>query len=172
MREQIYEAKELESKIEAYEYYLDSVKRDGIPYQMISKTIPMIQNEINNILEQIVDFNMNIQVEGKNINAKLVYEDKEWPLELGSGMERFISGVAIRVALMNISNLPRPNFIVLDEGFGALDSDNFNSLFMLFQYLKSQFHFIIIISHLDSMRDIVNDFIEINKSNGYSKITH
>lgn len=172
LREKIDEAKELESKIEAYEYYLDSVKRDGIPYQMISKTIPMIQNEINNILQQIVDFSMSIQVEGKNINAKLVYEDKEWPLELGSGMERFISGVAIRVALMNISNLPRPNFIVLDEGFGALDSDNFNSLFMLFQYLKSQFHFIIIISHLDSMRDIVNNFIEINKTNGYSKITH
>jgi exonuclease SbcC len=123
----------------------------------------MIQDEVNNILQQIVDFNMNIQVDGKNINAKLVYEDREWPLEMGSGMERFISGVAIRVALMNISNLPRPNFIALDEGFGVLDSDNFNSLFMLFQYLKTQFDFIIVISHLDSMRDIVNDFIEIQK---------
>lgn len=172
LREQIEEAKELESKIEAYEYYLDSVKRDGIPYELITKTIPMIQDEINNILQQIVDFNMNIEVDGKNINAKLVYEDKEWPLEMGSGMERFISGVAIRVALMNISNLPRPNFIVLDEGFGVLDSDNFNSLFMLFQYLKSQFDFIIVISHLDSMRDVVNDFIEIQKTNGFSKINH
>ena len=166
------EAKELEEKLEAYQYYLDSVKRDGVPYELIAKTIPMIQDEVNNILQQIVDFNMNIQVDGKNINAKLVYEDREWPLEMGSGMERFISGVAIRVALMNISNLPRPNFIALDEGFGVLDSDNFNSLFMLFQYLKTQFDFIIVISHLDSMRDIVNDFIEIEKRNGFSKITH
>lgn len=166
------EAKELEEKLEAYQYYLDSVKRDGVPYELIAKTIPMIQDEVNNILQQIVDFNMNIQVDGKNINARLVYEDREWPLEMGSGMERFISGVAIRVALMNISNLPRPNFIALDEGFGVLDSDNFNSLFMLFQYLKTQFDFIIVISHLDSMRDIVNDFIEIEKRNGFSKITH
>lgn len=166
------EAKELEEKLEAYQYYLDSVKRDGVPYELIAKTIPMIQDEVNNILQQIVDFNMNIQVDGKNINARLVYEDREWPLEMGSGMERFISGVAIRVALMNISNLPRPNFIALDEGFGVLDSDNFNSLFMLFQYLKTQFDFIIVISHLDSMRDVVNDFIEIEKRDGFSKITH
>ena len=168
----IQEAKDLENKIEAYQYYLDSVKRDGVPYELITKTIPMIQNEVNNILQQIVDFNMNIEVDGKNINAKLVYEDREWPLELGSGMEKFISGVAIRVALMNISNLPRPNFLALDEGFGVLDSDNFNSLFMLFQYLKTQFDFIIVISHLDSMRDIVNDFVEIQKVNGFSKINH
>ena len=115
---------------------------------------------------------MNIEVDGKSINSKLVYEDREWPLEMGSGMEKFISGVAIRVALMNISNLPRPNFLALDEGFGVLDSDNFNSLFMLFQYLKTQFDFIIVISHLDSMRDIVNDFVEIQKVNGFSKINH
>lgn len=172
IQDKITEAKQLEERLEAYQYYLDAVKRDGIPYELISKTIPVIQDEVNNILQQIVDFNMNIEVDGKNINAKLVYEDREWPLELGSGMERFISSVAIRVALMNISNLPRPNFIVLDEGFGALDSDNFNSLFMMFQYLKSYFDFIIVISHLDSMRDIVNDFIEIQKTNGYSKITH
>lgn len=168
----IQEAKDLESKIEAYQYYLDSVKRDGVPYELITKTIPMIQNEVNNILQQIVDFNMNIEVDGKNINAKLVYEDREWPLEMGSGMEKFISGVAIRVALMNISNLPRPNFLALDEGFGVLDSDNFNSLFMLFQYLKTQFDFIIVISHLDSMRDVVNGFVEIQKVNGFSKINH
>jgi len=172
LQRKIEEAKELENKIEAYQYYLDAVKRDGVPYELITKTIPIIQNEVNNILQQIVDFNMNIEVDGKSINAKLVYEDREWPLEMGSGMEKFISGVAIRVALMNISNLPRPNFLALDEGFGVLDSDNFNSLFMLFQYLKSQFQFIVVISHLDSMRDIVNDFIEIQKVNGYSKINH
>jgi len=172
LESKIIEGKGLENKIEAYQYYLDSVKRDGVPYELITKTIPIIQNEVNNILQQIVDFNMNIEVDGKSINAKLVYEDREWPLEMGSGMEKFISGVAIRVALMNISNLPRPNFLALDEGFGVLDSDNFNSLFMLFQYLKTQFDFIIVISHLDSMRDIVNDFVEIQKVNGFSKINH
>jgi exonuclease SbcC len=169
---QIEEAKELEQKLRVYEYYLDSVKRDGIPYDLIKKVIPVIEDEVNNILQQIVDFSVNIDVDGKNINAKIVYDDKEWPLELASGMERFIAGLAIRVSLMNISNLPRPNFIVIDEGFGVLDADNLNSIFMLFQYLKSQFKFVVVISHLDSMRDVVNDFIEIKKEKGFSKIQH
>ena len=40
------------------------------------------------------------------------------PLELSSGMERFISSLAIRVGLMNVSNLPRTNFLAIDEGWG------------------------------------------------------
>ena len=39
-------------------------------------------------------------------------------------MERFVSSLAIRIGLINVSTLPRPNFIVVDEGFGAFDSDD------------------------------------------------
>jgi DNA repair exonuclease SbcCD ATPase subunit len=164
------EVKDLEEKNRLYTYYLDSVKRDGIPYELISKALPVIENEINNILGQVVDFGIVMDVDGKSINAKIVYDDQEWPLEMCSGMEKFVSGLAIRVALINICNLPRPNFLVIDEGFGTLDSDNLSSLFMMMQYLKTQFDFIWMISHLEQMRDIVDGLIEIKKENGYSKI--
>ena len=164
------EVKELEEKNRLYTYYLDSVKRDGIPYELISKALPVIENEINNILAQVVDFSVMMEVDGKSINAKIVYEDQEWPLEMCSGMEKFVSGLAIRVALINICNLPRPNFLVIDEGFGTLDSDNLSSLFMMMQYLKTQFDFIWMISHLEQMRDIVDGLIEIKKIDGFSKI--
>jgi DNA repair exonuclease SbcCD ATPase subunit len=164
------EVKDLEEKNRLYTYYLDSVKRDGIPYELISKALPVIENEINNILGQVVDFGIVMDVDGKSINAKIVYDDQEWPLEMCSGMEKFVSGLAIRVALINICNLPRPNFLVIDEGFGTLDSDNLSSLFMMMQYLKTQFDFIWMISHLDAMRDIVDGLIEIKKENGFSKI--
>ena len=164
------EVKDLEEKNRLYTYYLDSVKRDGIPYELISKALPVIENEINNILGQVVDFGIVMEVDGKSINAKIVYDDQEWPLEMCSGMEKFVSGLAIRVALINICNLPRPNFLVIDEGFGTLDSDNLSSLFMMMQYLKTQFDFIWMISHLDAMRDIVDGLIEIKKENGFSKI--
>jgi DNA repair exonuclease SbcCD ATPase subunit len=172
IKQNIKETKALEKEYQAYEIYLDCVKRDGIPYDIITKSVSKIQAEINNILKQIVEFSIAIEIDGKNINAKLVYEDKEWPLEMGSGMEKFICGVAIRIALMNISKLSKPNFMVLDEGFGVLDSDNLNSVYSLFQYMKSYFKFIIIISHLDGMRDVVDNFIEISKDGGYSKIHH
>jgi DNA repair exonuclease SbcCD ATPase subunit len=164
------EVKDLEEKNRLYAYYLDAVKRDGIPYELISKALPVIENEVNNILGQVVDFGVVMEVDGKNINAKIVYEDQEWSLEMCSGMEKFISGLAIRVALINICGLPRPNFLVIDEGFGTLDSDNLSSLFGMMQYLKTQFDFIWVISHLDVMRDIVDGLIEIKKENGFSKI--
>jgi exonuclease SbcC len=164
------EVKDLEEKNRLYTYYLDAVKRDGVPYELISKALPVIQTEVNNILGQVVDFGVVMEVDGKNINAKIVYEDQEWALEMCSGMEKFISGLAIRVALINICGLPRPNFLVIDEGFGTLDSDNLSSLFGMMQYLKTQFDFIWVISHLDAMRDIVDGLIEIKKENGFSKI--
>jgi DNA repair exonuclease SbcCD ATPase subunit len=169
-KEKIKEVKDLEEKYHLYECYMDSIKKDGIPYELISKALPIIESEVNNILGQVVDFNIIMDVDGKNINSKIVYDDQEWALEMCSGMEKFISGLAIRVALINICNLPRPNFLVIDEGFGSLDSDNISSLFMMMQYLKTQFDFIWIISHLDQMRDMVDGIIEIKKIGGYSSI--
>ena len=43
-------------------------------------------------------------------------------------------------------------------------------MYMLFEYLKSQFGFILCISHIDAMRDIVDKLIEIKKVDGYSEI--
>lgn len=165
------EAEELETTYEAYNYYMLAVGRDGIPYDIISKTIPTIESEINTLLSQIVNFTISLEMDGKNINGKISYDyDKIWPLENSSGMERFISSLAIRVALMNASNLPKPNFMIVDEGFGTLDADNIHSMQTLFNLLKSHFDYILIVSHLDTMRDVVDHLIEIKKEDGYSQI--
>jgi len=168
--EKMQQADDMEEKYKAYEYYLDAIQRDGVPYELISKVIPLIEDEVNNILGQIVDFNILFHVDGKNINTHIVYDDKSWPLELTSGMEKFISSLAIRSALVSVSNLPKPNFLAIDEGLGNLDSENLNSMFMLFDYLKSQFNFLLIISHLEAVRDVVDNLIDIQKVNNYSKI--
>ncbi len=168
----IEEAKGYERKKRGYELYLDAVKRDGISYELISKTIPSIESEVNNILSQIVDFGMQLEMDGKHIYSKIVYEDRHWPLEMCSGMERFISSIAMRVALINVSSLPRSNFLVIDEGWGTLDGDNISSVFNLFTYLKGQFEFIVVISHLDVMRDMVDEIVEIQKEGSFSKIKY
>jgi exonuclease SbcC len=167
----IEEAKTLESKYEAYELYNSSVGRDGIPYELISQALPTIEKEVNNILSQIVEFTVSLQTDGKNVSTFINYEDKKWPLELSSGMEKFVSSLAIRVALINISNLPRPNFIAIDEGFGCADADNLSSMSTLFAFLKTNFDFVWVISHLDQMRDMVDNRIEIRKENGFSKVS-
>jgi DNA repair exonuclease SbcCD ATPase subunit len=169
--DQLKKVKELESTYETYKLYTSVISRDGIPYEVITKTLPEIEKEVNNILHQIVEFTVTLQTDGKNIMSNIVYEDRRWALEMGSGMEKFISGLAIRVALINISNLPRPNIICIDEGFGCADSDHLGQMGALFTYLKHQFDFIWIISHLDQMRDMVDMHLEIKKENGYSKIS-
>ncbi len=171
--EQLDSYKQLETEYKAYEYYLESVKRDGVPYELISKAIPKIETEINNVLNQVVDFNMVLQTDGKNINGYIIYdEDNFWPLELTSGMERFISSLAIRIALINVSALPRPNFIAIDEGWGSLDAEHISAVVNLFEYFRSKFDFSIIISHVDTMRDMVDNLIEVNKINKFSQIQH
>lgn len=171
LKARIKEAEELEDTYEAYETYLSVIGRDGLPYHLMSTVIPELQTQVNNILSQMVDFTVALEVDGKNINGKIIYDDdRTWPLELASGMEKFISGLAIRVALMSVSNLPKANFLVIDEGLGVLDSENLSSMFMMFNVLKTQFDFIILISHLDVVRDIADSLIEIKREDGFSYI--
>jgi len=171
--EQIEKYKQLETEYKAYEYYLGAVGRNGVSYELVKIALPKIENEINNVLNQVVDFNMVLQTDGKNINGYIIYdEDNFWPLELTSGMERFISSLAIRVALINVSALPRPNFIAIDEGWGSLDQNHMSSVSNLFEYFRTKFEFSIIISHVDTMRDMVDNLIEVNKINNFSQIVH
>jgi DNA repair exonuclease SbcCD ATPase subunit/DNA repair exonuclease SbcCD nuclease subunit len=167
---QLIEIEKYENDQAAYQYYLTSIGKDGVPYKIISDAIPRIEQEVNNILSQIVEFTINIETDGKNVNVYIKYEDRKWPLELCSGMEKFVSALALRVALVNISNLPRPNFLVIDEGMSALDASNMAMVHSLFDYMKTHFDFIIVISHLDAMRDMVDKQLEIKKENGFSKI--
>lgn len=168
--ESIEKIKKLEKEYEAYSLYVKAVNRDGLPYMVIQKTVPEVEREVNNILTQMVDFHLVIETDGKNVIPYIVYDDKRWPIEMASGFEKFVSSLAIRVALVNVSNLPRPNFLVVDEGFGVIDANNMSSVQTLFAFLKTNFDFIIIISHLDVLRDMVDKQIEIKKDNGFSMV--
>jgi DNA repair exonuclease SbcCD ATPase subunit/predicted MPP superfamily phosphohydrolase len=168
---QIKEAEELEDTYEAYKYYMEAVGRDGVPYELMSRAIPAIESEINNILTQIAEFTISLEVDGKNIVGKLNYDhERIWPLENSSGMERFISSLAIRVALLNASNLPKSNFMIIDEGLGTLDAENLTAMHTMFSILKGQFDFLVVISHLDIARDMVDKVIEIKREDGFSYI--
>lgn len=165
---------ELYTEVHQYEVYLDAISKNGVPYSLIQKIIPIIESEVNSILNQIVDFSVKLTADDKNINCYIQYNDlEEYPVEMSSGMERFIISFAMRVALVNISSLPRPNFLAIDEGFGVADAENLNLMQILFNYLRTEFDFVVIISHLDTIRDFVDSSINVNKSaSGYSEIKY
>jgi len=162
---------DIEQKILDYDLYLLALSKDGVPYELISKAIPSIEREINNVLENMnAGFHIELEMKDKMIDAFICYGDDKWNLELSSGMERFVSSLAIRIGLINVSTLPRPNFIIVDEGFGALDSDNIANMQGAFQYLRTQFDFTMIITHLDTIKDYMDTLIPINVNNGLSKV--
>ena len=163
INQRVDQIKEVEKEYKLYEVYCQSVSRDGIPFDVITATVPEIQTEVNSILGQMCEFTALFETDGKNIVPYIVYDDKKWLMSLSSGFERFALSLAIRVALINVSNLPHSNFLILDEGMSVMDGENLSKLPALFSYLKSQFDFIIIISHLDVIRDYVDSNMEITK---------
>jgi len=165
------ELADLQLEFKACQLYNESIHRDGVPYDIIAKSIPSIEKEVNEILSQIVDFGVMLSIDGKNINTNLVYGDRTWPIELASGMESFISNLAFRISLSTISNMPKTNFIAIDEGFGSLDDDTFATIPSLFSFLRNSFDFILIISHIDQIKDFVDTQIEITKEKGFSQVT-
>jgi len=169
----IQELIDIEQKILDYDLFLLALSKDGIPYELIARAIPAIQREINYVLENMnAGFHLELEMKEKNIDAFICYGEDKWNLELSSGMERFVSSLAIRIGLINVSTLPRPNFIIVDEGFGSLDSDNIANMEGAFQYLKTQFDFVMIITHLDTIKDYMDMLIPININNGFSKVIY
>lgn len=168
-----------------YEIYLQTMSREGIPYKIVETVLPVIENEVNQILNQIVDFTVRLEAtDEKYIHGYIVYPpimikdqngeytevQRYWPIELTSGMERFILSLAFRTSLSEITTLPKTNFLAIDEGFGVLDQDNIITMGKLFMYLKQQYEFLVVISHIETMKDLVDKNIKIEKINGYSKL--
>ena len=160
-----------EQKVSDYELYLKLISNDGIPQLIINDALPIVENEVNTVLDHMMaGFQLGITSEDKNINLYIRYGDEEWPLSLSSGMEKFVSSLALRVGLINVSNLPHPNFLVIDEGFGTLDSENLSNMKGAFDYLKTTFESVFIISHLDTIKDFMDYLLPINVENEKSSI--
>lgn len=163
----------LEKQFVAYDYYTQCMCKDGIPYSLITKVIPIFESHINNILSQITNFNVLLQLDDKNIDAYIVYENEKcWSLGLAGGMEKFMASLAIRSALNRISNIPKPNFLCVDEGFSVADRERIAEFPALFAFMANNYEFILIISHIDQMKECASTYLEIKPVSGYSYINN
>ena len=165
--------KEIEKKYVLHEFLMDAFSNDGIPLMIMNKAVPLINNEIRKILSNVTNFEVFLEVDTEAHDLMIFIDDgtSRRRVELGSGMEKTLTALTIRAALSNISLLPTCNLFVIDEGFGTLDSENINHMNQLLGYLKGKFENVLIISHIESMQDITNNVININKNEkGYSSI--
>ena len=61
---------------------------------------------------------------------------------------------------------------IVDEGFGALDPQNLEAVTNLLKKLKSYYRLILVISHVDVIKDSVDDIIEIRKPGNDAKVIY
>ena len=85
-------------------------------------------------------------------------------------MEKTIAAIAVRVAMINVSTLPKPDIFIIDEGFGTFDDAGIEACNRLLTSLKKHFRIIIVITHVDGVKDIVDHILEITKNEKDSKI--
>jgi DNA repair exonuclease SbcCD ATPase subunit/DNA repair exonuclease SbcCD nuclease subunit len=171
LEEQKEELYSLRKDFGAYDLYMKSMHSSGIAYDIIKKRLPVINNEIAKILTNIVNFDVFLENDGSKLDIYIKHPRFEpRPLELGSGAEKTISAMAIRLALLNVSSLPKGNIFILDEPGTALDEENMEGFVRILEMVKDYFKTVLLISHLDSLKDCVDTQIVIDKNDGFAYI--
>ena len=136
--------------------------KDGIPLQIVKRKLPIINREIANILIDVTGFSVELDSDNSGMDIILDYGDSRRVIECCSGMEKMMASLAIRTALIRVSSLPKSDILIIDEGFGALDSSNIEACTGLLRSLTKTFKSILIISHIDTVKDVVDNIIEIS----------
>ncbi len=157
------EYEKISKSLRIYDLFSQATSNKGIPVQIIHSMLPQINAEISKILKGVVGFTVDLEadLDSNTMDIFINYGDSKRIVELGSGMEKMMASLAIRVALINVSSLPKTNMLMIDEGFGALDETNLEACGKLLQSLKKWFKNIVIISHIDAIKDIVDNNIDI-----------
>jgi DNA repair exonuclease SbcCD ATPase subunit len=155
----------------AYDIYTTCMHPNGISYEIIQQKLPIINLEIAKVLANIVDFEVFFENTANKLELSLKHPNYEArPLSMGSGAEKTIASMAIRLAMIAITNLPKSQIFILDEPATALDQEHMEGFTRLLQMIKSQFKTVLIISHLDHLKDVVDMTIDIDKIDGYAKV--
>ncbi|MGI9571994.1 MAG: hypothetical protein ACR2L5_01585 [Candidatus Actinomarinaceae bacterium] len=160
------EYKKINKELRLYDMFIQATSKRGIPVQLLHSLLPKINAEITKILQGVVGFTIELEadLDSNSMDIYINYGDSRRIVELASGMEKMMASLAIRVALINVSTLPKTNMLIIDEGFGALDETNLESCGKLLVSFKKYFKNILIISHIDAIKDIVDNSIDITKN--------
>ena len=165
------ELEELRQEYSAYDLFMRCMHNNGIAYDVIKKRLPAINEEVAKVLANIVDFEIFFEDDGKRLNIFIKHPSHDpRPLEMGSGAEKTIAAMAIRLAMLSVSSLPKGDIFILDEPGTALDADNMEGFVRILDVVKSYFKTVLLITHLDSLKDCVDTQITIDKIDGYAFI--
>jgi DNA repair exonuclease SbcCD ATPase subunit len=150
-----------------YKTYCSIIDKKGYPLYLINKKLPVFIKEINTILDNIVSFKIEYEYtedkEDKEYKIILYKTENNIQINIGSlsGFESFIITLLIRIALPKISNIIKPNFFIIDEGFDSVDINHLSKFNKVIDLLEYKYDYPIIISHSEEVKDKVKNIIKI-----------
>ncbi len=161
--------------------------KDGVPALLIEQALPQIEQKANDLLERLSGGQMSIrfvtQAEYKDKKRDDLKETLDIQIsdssglrdyEMYSGGEAFRVNFAIRLALSEIlaqRKGARLQTLVIDEGFGSQDAQGRQRLIEAINLVKHDFAKILVITHLDELKDAFPNRIEIEKTERGSSVT-
>ena len=149
----------------------------GVPALIIETALPEIENEANHLLARMTDNRMNVKFESQRetqkgdlieaLDIKIADELGTRNYELFSGGEAFRINFAIRIALSRLlarrAGAPLPTLII-DEGFGTQDAVGIEKLREAITSIQDDFEKILVITHIEELRDAFPARIDVVKT--------
>ena len=159
--------------------------RNGVQALLIEQALPEIEDHANELLGRLTDGEMRIVFDtqrklksrdalAETLDIRIIDNVGERPYANYSGGEQFRVNFAIRLALSQLlarRSGARLQTLVIDEGFGSQDPNGRQRLIEAINTIQGDFKRILIITHIDALRDAFPTRIEISKNLGGSKIT-
>jgi DNA repair exonuclease SbcCD ATPase subunit len=154
-----------------FKIYIDLVGKKGISKLVLRSVLPIINSEVQRLLEDVCDFEVEIFMDDKNDVQFLINKDDTTKLlKSASGFEKTASSLALRAILGKMSTLPMPNFITFDEVLGKVAPENIEKLKTLFDKIKDMYEIVFLITHNDLVKDWSKNIVTVIKENNLSRI--
>ncbi len=152
--------------------------KDGVPALLIEQALPQIEARANDILERISGGELSIRFRTQrelktreNLRETLDIQIQDRAgvrdYEMYSGGEAFRVNFAIRLALSEVLSQragARLQTLVIDEGFGSQDEIGRQRLIEAINLVKPDFAKILVITHIDSLKDAFPTRLEVEKT--------
>ena len=156
-----------------FKIYLELYGKNGISKIIMKTMMPIINEELQRLLQDSSYFNLEIRINDKN-EVEFIMIDNSTGIEKlmasGSGYERTIASMALRAVLSKICSLPKPNVIIWDEVFGKISNDNLELVGEFFSKIKEYFEKIFVITHNPLVSNWADNIVKIKKEENISKI--
>ena len=161
--------------------------RDGVQALLMEEALPQMEMQANEILRKLSSGSMSVRFETEREYKDKKRDDKmqvldilindsegvQRPYDLFSGGEAFRINFAIRLALSKVLAQragARLQMLVIDEGFGSQDAEGRQKLIEAINMIRPDFKKILVITHLEELKDAFPARIEVSKTRKGSQV--